>query len=60
MGQFNWMVVKKEDVIKAISRFNSKNPDYPEPKVTFLMYKDQKLPAKHIRGMAYKEAMEKR
>lgn len=56
MAKFNWMDISKEDVIKAIEIFNKENPEYPEPKVTFLIYKGQRLPAKHIRGMAYKVA----
>ena len=56
MAKFNWMNISKEDVIKAIDIFNKESPEYPEPKVTFLIYKGQKLPAKHIRGMAYKVA----
>lgn len=56
MAKFNWMDITEEDVIKAIDIFNKENPKYPEPKVTFLIYKNQRLPAKHIRGMAYKVA----
>lgn len=55
MGKFNWIDITREDVIKAIERFLYENPEYPEPRSTFLIYKGKKLPAKHIRGMAYKE-----
>lgn len=55
----NWKSITKEDVIKAIEIFNRDNPDYPKPRNTFLIYKNQKLPAKHIRGMAYKVANNK-
>ncbi len=56
MTKFNWTNITRDDVLKAINIFNMDNPEYPEPKVTFLIYKNQKLPAKHIRGMAYKVA----
>lgn len=50
-----WDEITKEDVIKVAERFINEKPDYPEPRSTFLIYKDKRLPAKHIRGMAYKE-----
>ena len=55
MAKFNWVVITKEDVIRAIERFLVNNPEYPEPRSTFLLYDGKKLPAKHIRGMAYQE-----
>jgi len=56
MAKINWMDITREDVIKAIEIFHAENPEYPSPKSTFLIYKGKKLPAKHIRGMAYKVA----
>ena len=56
MEKIDWTKIRYEDVLKAIEIFNRENPDYPEPKVTFLIHNKQKLPAKHIRGMAYKVA----
>ena len=56
MPRNDWEKVTKEDVIKAIKIFLEENPDYPAPKNTFLLYEGRKLPAKHIRGMAYKIA----
>lgn len=50
------MDITREDVIKAIEIFHAENPEYPSPKSTFLIYNGKKLPAKHIRGMAYKVA----
>lgn len=50
------MDITREDVIKAIGVFHAENPEYPTPKSTFLIYNGKKLPAKHIRGMAYKVA----
>ena len=55
LAKFNWGAITREDVIKAIERFLYENPEYPEPRSTFLVYAGKKLPAKHIRGMAYKE-----
>ena len=55
MAKFNWINITKEDVIKAIEKFVEYNPDYPEAQSTFLVYNGRKLPAKHIRGMAYQE-----
>jgi len=54
MKKTNWMDITREDVIKAIEIFQYENPEYPSPKSTFLIYNGKKLPAKHIRGMAYK------
>ena len=56
MEKIDWTKITYEDVLKAIEIFNRENPEYPEPKVTFLIHNKQKLPAKHIRGMAYKVA----
>ena len=55
MSKFNWMNISREDVIHAIERFLLENPEYPEPRSTFLLFYGKKLPAKHIRGMAYYE-----
>ena len=53
MEKYNWIEITKDDVIIAISKFLENNPEYPEPRTTFLYYEGKKLPAKHIRGMAY-------
>lgn len=55
MPKISWTEITKDDVIKAIEKFLTENPEYPEPRSTFLVYADKKLPAKHIRGMAYRE-----
>lgn len=55
MGKIDWSKITREDVIKAIQIFVKNNPEYPEPRTTFLLFEGKKLPAKHIRGMAYKE-----
>lgn len=49
----NWTAITREDVLKAIDKFLRDTPEYPEPRNTYLIYDDKKLPAKHIRGMAY-------
>lgn len=53
MKKHDWMAITKEDVIKAIEKFLFESPEYPEPKSTFLIFQGKRLPAKHIRGMAY-------
>ncbi len=53
MAKFNWMDISRDDVNKAIEQFVEETPEYPEPRSTFLIYNGEKLPAKHIRGMAY-------
>lgn len=53
MPKFNWVEITKDDVVKAIEKFILENPEFPEPRSTFLLYEGKKLPAKHIRGMAY-------
>ena len=55
MGKIDWSKITREDVIKAIQIFIKDNPEYPEARTTFLLLDGKKLPAKHIRGMAYKE-----
>ena len=55
MARLNWLDITKEDVVRAIEKFLAYNPEYPEPRSTFLVYDGKKLPAKHIRGMAYTE-----
>lgn len=55
MAKLNWVEITKEDVVRAIEKFLSDNPEYPEPRSTFLIYEGKKLPAKHIRGMSYQE-----
>ena len=54
MEKIIWTEITQSDVIKAIELFLSDTPEYPEPRSTFLVYNGKKLPAKHIRGMAYK------
>ena len=49
----NWENVTHEDVLKAIKKFEKENPDYPEPRNTYLVFNGKKYPAKHIRGIAY-------
>ena len=56
MTKLNWHLVTRDHVINAIQKFLQHPPKYPPGKTTFLMYNNQELPAKHIRGMAYKEA----
>lgn len=56
MGKIDWSTVTRENVLRAIQIFVNSSLDYPEPKSTFLLFEGKKLPAKHIRGMAYKEA----
>ncbi|MBU3198553.1 hypothetical protein LL037_18995 [Clostridium estertheticum] len=56
MAKINWMDITRENVIKAIEIFRAENTEYPSSKSTFLIYNGKKLPAKHIRGMAYKVA----
>ena len=56
MAKYNWGGITKEDVEKAIEQFLAHNPEYPMPRSTYLIYQGKKLPAKHIRGMAYEVA----
>lgn len=49
----DWSKVKKEHVDAAIKKFIEEKPEHPEPRSYYLMYEDEKLPSKYIRGMAY-------
>ena len=49
MARPNWLDITKEDVVRAIEKFLAYNPEYPEPRSTFLVYDGKKLPAKHGR-----------
>jgi len=51
-----WNNVKNEHVLQAIKKFNSINEIIPKAKNTFLIYQNNKYPAKHVRGMAYEIA----
>lgn len=51
-----WKGVTAEDVQAAIDRFLEERPEYPEPSSIWLVYNGEELPAKHIKGMAWKEA----
>ena len=55
MAKLHWTDITREDVISAIHKFKKDNPEYPRPRSTFVLYEGEKLPAKHIRGMAYTE-----
>ena len=57
--KIDWNNITREHVLTAIDLFLRDEPYCPEAKSTFLMYNDKKLPAKHIRGMAYKVAFGK-
>lgn len=59
MSKINWGSVTREHILAAINRFIKESPKHPEAISTFLIYGKKKLPAKHIRGMAYKEAFGK-
>lgn len=52
----NWKNVKKEDVIKAIDKFNKETPDFTNPRSTYLVYDGIIYPAKQIRKMAHEVA----
>ena len=52
----DWKLVTREHVICAIKRFVEERPEYPAARSTYLIYEGKKYPAKHIRGMAYREA----
>lgn len=56
MSKFDWNSVTRKDVINAIDLFLKTSPEYPSPRSTYLIYEGKKLPAKHIRGIAYKIA----
>lgn len=55
-----WNNVKRKHVINAIQKFEKLNPDYPKPRNTFLVYNGKKYPAKHIRGLAFEIANNKK
>lgn len=59
MKKIDWSVVTKKHVLRAIKIFLDEQPKCPPSRTTFLVYKNQHLPAKHIRGMAYKIATNK-
>ena len=55
VAKINWTEITRKDVLQAIENFLNENPEYPEPRSTFLLYEHKRLPAKHIRWMAYQE-----
>lgn len=56
MSADKWKKITRDHVLYAIKIFLAENPKYPAPRSTFLMHDGKKLPAKHIRGMAYQVA----
>ena len=56
MSQSDWNSITREDVIKAIALFRAATERVLPAKSTFLLFEGQTLPAKHIRGMAYRVA----
>lgn len=54
MSKFDWSAITRDDVVKAIDNFYRYEVNCPKSRSTFLIYNGKKLPAKHIRGMAYK------
>lgn len=44
LAKYNWVEITREDVIKAIEKFLANNPEYPEPRSTFLVYDGKRLP----------------
>ena len=52
----DWKLVTREHVIRAVKCFVEEKPEYPAARSTYLIYEGKKYPAKHIRGMAYREA----
>lgn len=56
MSKYLWSLVTRDNVLKAIEIFDLEQPKHPPARNTFLIFNNQKYPAKHIRGMAYKVA----
>lgn len=56
MKESIWTCVERQHVLRAIKIFLSERPKCPASRSTFLVYEGKKLPAKHIRGMAYQVA----
>lgn len=56
MSAYRWSDITRQNVVDAIRIFLEENPEFPAPRNTFLVYENRTLPAKHIRGMAYKVA----
>lgn len=53
----DWSKVTREDVIKAIEKFNKEKPDYAKSRTTYLVYDNTVYPGKQIRRMAYEIAV---
>ena len=49
----DWSRVTRDDVIKAIEKFNREKPDYAKSRTTYLIYDNIVYPGKQIRRMAY-------
>lgn len=55
-----WDKITKDHVLKAIRKYDTNNPIVPAAKNTFLKYGEKIYPAKHLRGMAYEIAYNKK
>lgn len=56
MLKHRWSEVKKEHVDTAIKMFLAEYEKHPPAQNTYLIHHGRLLPAKHIRGLAYKVA----
>lgn len=59
MAKFNWVVITREDVIRAIERFLVNNPEYPEPReysnaIVHAFQKFRDLPQLSVNGIETK------
>ena len=59
MAKFNWVVITREDVIRAIERFLVNNPEYPEPReysneIVHAFQKFRVLPQLSVNGIETK------
>ena len=41
MPRFNWVDITYEDVVRAIKKFIMENPEFPEPRSTYLLSKGE-------------------
>ena len=59
MAKFNWVVITREDVIRAIERFLVNNPEYPDPReysnaIVHAFQKFRVLPQLSVNGIETK------
>lgn len=57
MSKIKWTEITNIDVINAIKKFDKENPEFPQPKSTFLIYNKKNILLSILEGWHMKYIM---